>query len=145
MNWNNARAIPTVAVTDLNEGKRFYGQTLGLEDVGTPAADEMKHTYFRCGDSYLCLYERPEPANSAATVFALQVDDVQGAVEGLRQKGVEFQDFDIPEMGLKTKNGIATMNELQSAWFTDPWGNTLAIDNGLGVLAKAGTQTAQIR
>lgn len=145
MNWSNARAIPTVAVTDMKEGKNFYGNTLGLEETKTPVPELEGHTFFRCGDSHLCLYERPERAGSKATVFALEVNDVETTVAELRKKGVKFEDYDIPEMGIKTENGVATMNDFQTAWFTDPWGNVIGIDNGLTLLRKTGVTTAQSR
>ncbi len=40
---------------------------------------------------------------------------------------MKFEDYDIPEMGLKTVDGIATIEGEKSAWFKDPDGNILAV------------------
>ena len=40
-------------------------------------------------------------------------------------KGVKFEDYDIPEMGLKTTNGVAELGGMKSAWFKDTEGNIL--------------------
>lgn len=43
----------------------------------------------------------------------------------MREKGVEFEDFDAP--GLKTENGVADVSGIKSAWFKDSEGNYLAL------------------
>lgn len=139
MVWNNATAIATLAVTDLNEARRFYGDKVGLNEAGELMPGQSTHVLFQCGNAYLCVYERPEPSGSKATTCALEVDDVESTVERLRNNGVRFEEYDIPEMGIKTRNGIASTDEgLKSAWFKDPWGNILSIDNALTVATKQG-------
>lgn len=133
MTLTNATAIPTLAVTNLNQAKQFYENKVGLEHVET--VPKLNQALYKCGNTYVCIHERPEAPKSPATVCSFEVEDVARNVERLRNNGIEFQDLDIPEMGIKTKNGIASMGDFQTAWFTDPWGNILAIDD---VVTKTG-------
>ena len=51
-------------------------------------------------------------------------------IEGLQAKGVTFLDYDMPEIGLKTVDGIADIpNGMRIAWFRDPEGNILALSS----------------
>jgi hypothetical protein len=45
----------------------------------------------------------------------------------LRNKGVKFEEYDLPKMGIKTVKGIATMGDMKSAWFKDTEGNILSL------------------
>jgi hypothetical protein len=57
-------------------------------------------------------------------------------VRELKERGVAFEDYDLP--GLKTEDGVATLGELQSAWFKDSEGNTIALTTEMTVgLEKA--------
>ena len=61
---------------------------------------------------------------------------MRGTVRELRERGVAFEEYDLP--GLKTEDGVATLGELQSAWFKDSEGNTIALTTDLAVsLEKA--------
>lgn len=121
------RAIPTIPCTDLDRAVDFYGNTLGLRrrDVDDPAGG----VYFKTGkDSELYVYPRPE-SHAEHTLAAFEVKDVEATVESLRKKGVTFEDLDLPEMKIKTVNGIATLGDFKAAWFKDPDGNTLAVES----------------
>lgn len=62
---------------------------------------------------------RPPPGGKFLTSWSV--------VKSLKEMGVEFEDYDMP--GLKTEDGIAVLPDgTMSAWFTDPEGNILAVD-----------------
>ena len=46
----------------------------------------------------------------------------------LRGRGVRFEDYDMP--GLKTTDGVATLEGERAAWFRDPEGNILCLHQG---------------
>ena len=48
-----------------------------------------------------------------------------GTLIGPRTAGVVFHDYDLP--GLKTEDGVADMNGMRGAWFSDSEGNIIAI------------------
>lgn len=136
MGIGKTNAMPTLAVTDLETAKEFYGDLLGFEEVRSFVPDE-KDVLYRVGpESYVYVYERSTPAGSTATVCAFPVEDVEATVEALREKGAKFEEYDIPELDLKTVGGIADMGGVKSAWLTDPSGNIVAIDDSLAVLRR---------
>lgn len=120
MSITNVR--PTLPVVDLARAKRFYeelGFKVAQDDPSPGALLEGGH-----GDIYL--YQRA-PTKADHTVLALTVSDVEGTVGEMREKGVVFEEYDMPN--LKTVNGVFTMNGQKSAWFKDTEGNILAISN----------------
>jgi hypothetical protein len=61
------------------------------------------------------------------------VEDLDSAMNELRDKGVVFEEYDLP--GLKTEGGIATWSderygEMRTAWFKHPDGNILSLGEG---------------
>lgn len=140
MTIGKARVTPTLAVTDLAEARRFYGETLGLKEVEDEQEGEYGAAIFEAGGgTRLFLYSRPTPSGSTATACEFSVEDVEGTVSGLRERGVKFEDYDLPDMGIETREGVATMDGgLKSAWFKDPSGNILAISNALWVESERG-------
>jgi hypothetical protein len=85
------------------------------------------------GDGHIYLYQTTF-RRGQNTVASISVQDVPGTVRGLRARGVSFEEYDLP--GLKTEDGVATMGELQSAWFKDSEDNTLAITTDLEARAR---------
>jgi len=68
----------------------------------------------------------PAPQN---TSLGFSVPDVRAAVTELRARGVEFAELDIPEMQIKTVDGVSATPEGEAAWFTDSEGNWIALNN----------------
>ncbi|WP_426745584.1 VOC family protein [Myxococcus faecalis] len=139
MGLGRTKAVPTLAVTDLKAARRFYGEVLGFDEV-KEISEEGAAMYRVGGESFLLVYERSTPSGSTATACSFAVEDVEASVDELRQAGVKLEEYDIPEMGIQTKNGIATMGDFKSAWFRDPSGNILAIDDSLALMERRGRQ-----
>ena len=59
------------------------------------------------------------------TQAAWRVADIAAEVAALRAKGVEIQEYDLPD--LKTTDGIADVGFALAAWFVDRHGNALGI------------------
>jgi catechol 2,3-dioxygenase-like lactoylglutathione lyase family enzyme len=117
-----AQAIATVAVKDLEQSKKFYEGKLGLE--AQLAMDGW--VQYECGKgTALSIYQSNFAGTNEATSVTLAVEDVEAEMKQLRDKGVEFEDYDLP--GLKTENGVAQGEEGKAAWFKDPDGNILAL------------------
>jgi predicted enzyme related to lactoylglutathione lyase len=61
----------------------------------------------------------------------IQVADVRAAVEAMKARGVEFEEYDTPET--RTENGIArTPDGGEGACFKDSEGNLLGVVCALG-------------
>jgi hypothetical protein len=58
-------------------------------------------------------------------VASFEVPDVVGQVRELEQRGVRFEDYDLPD--LKTVDHVCVMGAERAAWFKDPEGNVLCI------------------
>ena len=124
-------AYPAAAVLraeDLVRAKKFYTDVLGLKaaDTSGPGGEGM----FTAGDgSMVVVYERPgmpAPQNTSLG-FNIPADKFDEVAADLRANGVTFEDYDMPEIGLKTMNGIAEFEGTKSAWFKDSEGNILNI------------------
>jgi len=53
------------------------------------------------------------------------VADLAAEMTVLRERGVVFEDYDLPL--LKTADGVAQLGPNRVAWFKDPDGNTFAL------------------
>jgi catechol 2,3-dioxygenase-like lactoylglutathione lyase family enzyme len=120
------RATPTIAVSDIERAKQFYGETLGLKTVDE-RADGVR--YDGGGGTVLLVYPSGFAGTAQSTYMGFTVADVDKAVAELRDGGVVFEDYDLP--GLKTVNGIAEIDGVKGAWFKDPDGNILSINQEL--------------
>ena len=120
----DARVEAAIPTSKLSRGQEFYGGLLGLPSAGahTPGVDVV----YECGGgTRLLVYEHPGRAFPHHTAAHFVVDDVPTVVEELRGRGVRFDEYDLPE--LKTVDGVATVGDLQFAWFKDPDHNVIAI------------------
>ena len=54
-----------------------------------------------------------------------RVTDLDAELAELRSRGVEIQEYDMPE--LKTVDGVVDLGFARMAWIVDPHGNALAI------------------
>jgi catechol 2,3-dioxygenase-like lactoylglutathione lyase family enzyme len=120
---NQAKVHPTLGVTDIEKAKKFYGKILELKLREEIAPGHL--LYDAGGGTFLVVYEKPTPTTANNTAASFLVDDVEETVKELRDRGVVFEEYDLP--GLKTVNGIATMGKVKGAWFKDPSGNILAV------------------
>jgi catechol 2,3-dioxygenase-like lactoylglutathione lyase family enzyme len=131
MSLSGARIAAVVPVSDIERGIEFYGQKLGL---GTPQRDDNPDNpgaRFDLGGGELYIYKSVGAGQSRSTVCAFEVKDIEQAVEGLRGRGVTFEEYDMPN--LKTENGIATMGDQRGAFFKDPDGNVIGVAQFVGV------------
>ena len=110
--------------TDLGESRDFYVGKLGLE-ILTEYEDEI---IYKCGgDSRLTVTKSTTGTADEQTQAGWRVDNLAAELAELRSRGVEIQEYDMPEVGLKTVDGIADLGFALVAWIVDPHGNALAI------------------
>lgn len=120
---SNAPCHATIACSDIDNVRDFYTDTLGLTVVQDNGEQGV---LFDCGGgTRLYVYPRPGFTPPENTVCSFTVPDIGAVVNALRDNGVTFEEYDLPD--IKTENGIASMGDLQSAWFKDPDGNILAV------------------
>ncbi|HXJ64903.1 MAG TPA: VOC family protein [Actinomycetota bacterium] len=111
----------TLPASDLERARRWYEEKLGL----TPAKEWPMGLRYRSGSSFFDLYPTQHAGTAKNTAAGWDVDDLEGVVAELRERGVVFEEYDFP--GLRTVNGIAEMDGERAAWFVDSEGNILSI------------------
>ncbi len=130
----DARVATRIPVRDLNRAREFYADKLGLE----PSEERPGGLLYRCGKGEFTLFGSAGISPGTFTQMAFDVDDLRATVAALRERGVEFEEVDIP--GLETVDGIAEVEgnypskggvgEL-AAWFRDLDGNMLGVAQAL--------------
>ncbi len=118
----NAPVSAAVPAKDFDRAKAFYRDVLGLpikmESEGNAA--------FASGNGTLVfVFVSDFAGTNQATAAGWQVDDLDAVMDGLRQRGVTFLEYDLPY--LKTVNGVATFGDNRVAYFKDTEGNILSI------------------
>src|SRR5262249_4225897 len=118
----DAAPVGFVATADAERARAFYEGVLGLRLLeDTPFA-----LVFDAGGGASLRVTRVEEVVAAPyTVLGWAVPDVEAAVRGLAERGVEFARYDGVEqdpLGIWTAPGGARV-----AWFKDPDGHTLSV------------------
>ena len=118
----NATIGSFVATADAGVAREFYENVLGLEFV----CDEPYALVFNSNGTTLRIQKVDKVVVAPYTTIGWHVTDISSIVMGLRDRGVEFifiEGFAQDELGIVTFPGGA-----QVAWFKDPDGNTLSLD-----------------
>jgi catechol 2,3-dioxygenase-like lactoylglutathione lyase family enzyme len=112
--------FPAIAAIDLDRARTWYREKLGL----SPSQEMPDGLIYACADgSAFLLYETAFAGTAKNTVAGWRVNDLEVEMEQLRSRGVEFEEYDLPNV--KTTNGVATAPGIRSAWFADSEGNIL--------------------
>lgn len=121
----DAMVCGVVRAESYDRAKKYYTEVLGLKQgMEFPGAGGM---FEAGGGTMIMVYENPKLKAPENTVlgFGAKGDQFETVMNDLRSRGVTFEEYDIPEMGLKTVNGVAEMAGMKSAWFKDSEGNIL--------------------
>jgi catechol 2,3-dioxygenase-like lactoylglutathione lyase family enzyme len=114
------------SVDDIEAARAFYGDKLGLEVADGPMGILELHLE---GGKHVMVYPKgPGHQPATYTVLNFIVEDIEATVDSLAEAGVEFEQYDTPQMKTDAK-GIATDNfgGPRMAWFKDPAGNIVAV------------------
>ncbi|MFI8277460.1 VOC family protein [Streptomyces sp. NPDC085929] len=125
-----ARVSTRLPAQDLDRARRFYAEQLGLE----PVDERPGGLLYRCAGTEFVLFKSTGASTGTFTQMALEVDDIDTAVSELKQRGVVFEEVDLP--GFRTRDGIAEIEGNypskgargeRGAWFRDSEGNLLGM------------------
>ena len=113
-------AAATLAVSDLEQARQFYENTLGLTSV----QEQPGGILYKSGNSVVLVYSSEFAGTNQATAASWAVgDDFDAIVEDLRSKGVTFEHYDLPDT---TREGdVHRLGDSRAVWFKDPDGNIL--------------------
>jgi len=113
---------PSLAVADLARARSWYTDKLGWE----PAIEPPGSLIYKVDEAFFTLYESEFAGTAKNTVMNWTVPDVRAEVGRLRDRGVEFEDYDFGDA--RTVDGIMSdPSGGASAWFKDADGNTIAL------------------
>lgn len=118
---DKANVYATIPARDLERARSFYDQKLGLR----PTEERPEGLRYECGNGGFLLFTSSGEPSGTHTQLGWDVDDIEAAVKTLRDQGVVFEEYDLPDF--KTVNGIAEIEGERGAWFKDSEGNLLAI------------------
>ncbi|MET9605962.1 VOC family protein [Streptomyces sp. NPDC006512] len=125
-----ARVATRLPAQDLERARRFYAERLGLE----PVDERPGGLLYRCGGAEFALFRSTGASPGTFTQMAFEVDDITTMVRELKERGVVFEDVDLP--GFTTRDSIAEIDGNypgkgargeRGAWFRDSEGNLLGI------------------
>jgi hypothetical protein len=96
-----------------------------------------REVLFDAGGGIVCLEQGKGGGGGGQTTVSFAVDDVEETVASLRESGVVFEEYDLPN--LKTENGVTSLGSIKAAWFKDPDGNLLAVTSSVEALKASGS------
>jgi catechol 2,3-dioxygenase-like lactoylglutathione lyase family enzyme len=115
-------ATPMIAVKDLDRARTFYEDTLGLKEV----EDFGEGFMLKSGDTKVSIYRSEFAGTNKATALTFDVDDIDKEVKELKDKGIFFEDYDLP--GLERQGDLyVAEGGFKTTWFKDPDGNILSL------------------
>lgn len=125
--FGQSQAFSGFSVDDLDEARRFYGETLGLQ-VEESGQGDMRMLALKLGSgAQVFVYPKGTHTPATFTILNFPVEDIEAAVAELERRGVtleRYSGFDQDEKGIvRGGNG----GPAAIAWFTDPAGNVLAV------------------
>ncbi|MCU1437022.1 MAG: glyoxalase [Naasia sp.] len=117
---------PVLPAADLQRARTYYHDKFDLD----PTDAGMGMLHYGEARSGFDMYETPNAGTAQNTQMVWMTDDLDADMRRLRERGVVFEEFEIPEM--KTENGVVEQDGMRSAWFRDSEGNFIAITQRMG-------------
>ena len=118
--------FPVYAVlpcSDYARARAWYEEKLGM----TPSTEEMGSGWYKCADETWFILTPSQVAGTAQnTAAGFTVKGIESVMDALRERGVEFLEYDMGDMG-KTQDGLMTFGEYKVAWLKASEGNILEL------------------
>lgn len=115
--------VATIAVSDIEEARRFYEGKLGLKGKETGESDVLT---YKTGKSNLFVYASDYAGSCEVTTATWPVGDkLDDIVHRLQEKGIKFEHYDMPDT--VREGDIHISGDMRMAWFKDPDGNIIGL------------------
>lgn len=115
-------AFSGFSVNNLDEAKKFYTETLGVN----VEEDAMGLTLKLSGGASVFVYPKENHTPATFTILNFVVTNIDQTVQDLQAKGVSFEHYDMNDEK-EIARGIAAGRGPDIAWFKDPAGNILSV------------------
>jgi catechol 2,3-dioxygenase-like lactoylglutathione lyase family enzyme len=113
---------------DLSRARAWYEEKTGT----VPTKEDPGGLWYECVDGTWFVVTRSAFAGTAQnTAVSFQVTDIEAVMAELRDRGVVFEEYDLPDF--KTVGGLFAMGPYKAAWFRDADGNTIEISEVAGI------------
>jgi catechol 2,3-dioxygenase-like lactoylglutathione lyase family enzyme len=117
----DTKAFSGFAVPDIEQARRFYADTLGIE---VTEENGMLTLHLAGGEKPTLIYPKPDHEPATYTILNFPVEDVEEAVDELTSRGVTIERY---EGSGQDEKGIMRGQGPDIAWFKDPAGNILSV------------------
>jgi len=118
----SGQLVGFVPSTDLDVSEMFYVDTLGFRKI---ARDHFALVLDGGGGTPVRVTLVQSRADTGYTVLGWQVDDIDAAVDALRDKGVDLVRY--KGMDQDDHDVWTAPDGMRVAWFRDPHGNVLSL------------------
>jgi hypothetical protein len=88
--------------------------------------EQHGHCFYECNGASFLVFPSSGSPSGTHDQLGFVVDDVAGAVETLRARGVRFEAYE-PRPGATFENDVMDMGTVKAAWFKDSEGNLISI------------------
>lgn len=125
--FKKTKAFSSFSVDNLEKAKAFYGKTLGVD---VRSEDGMGITLHLTGDTTIFIYPKVDHQPATFTILNFVVDDIDVAMDGLKEKDIRFEHYDNDDLPQDEKGilrGLSAGMGPDIAWFKDPAGNVLSV------------------
>lgn len=126
--FETASAYAVLPASDLDRARRYWS---GVLEAEPEMSLEDEAFFIAIGGVRVLVYRTQFAGTAQNTALGIESDDLDRDMELLRERGVEFNQYDLPE--LTTVDGVAEIDGLRTAWFTDSEGNIVAIGDRVQV------------
>lgn len=112
------------SINDLSAAKQFYTDVLGMQVTEEGPGMRIHHI----GGGSVIAYVKEDHQPASYTVMNLEVANIDEAVRGLGEAGVQFERYEgalQDELGIM--RGLSSGDGPDIAWFKDPSGNILSV------------------
>jgi catechol 2,3-dioxygenase-like lactoylglutathione lyase family enzyme len=122
---SDARVEARIPTQDLARARRWYSEKLGLE----PVEEREGGLRYESPGGVFCLFASAGAADGSFTQMSFYVDDIEAAVDGLRARGVVFEEYDGMVNGILDIEGNypSKGSGERAAWFRDSEGNLFGV------------------
>src|ERR1043166_9917226 len=107
----NAPIRAYIPASNIIRARKFYEEIIGLQ----PKEEYAGGVIYECGGTGVFLYPTPNAGTSKASQAFWQVNDVEADVAELKERGLKFEEYDMP--GVTMKNRIAPAGGANTAYF----------------------------
>lgn len=118
-------AFSGFSTNDVEEAKKFYGDTLGLNTKKDDKMGMLTLTF--PGGNEVIIYPKDDHKPATYTVLNFVVKDIDQAVDELTGKGIVFEQYDNMTDEKGVARGLSKNMGPDIAWFKDPAGNILSV------------------